>query len=286
MKALCDSDLLSYQVAFGAQRKDDETGEVVIKNFDSCVELLEQVLREIQEEAWCDEEPVMYFTGDEKLLKLRNKSRKREGKEALDFKPNFRFSIAKTKPYKGNRHQDKPFHFDNVRAYILAKYKNKIAWGMEADDLLCVDHRKDPENTMIVSRDKDLKICPGKHYGWSCGGAPSFGPVDVDELGHVELNAKRKLKGVGLKFFYSQLITGDTTDNIPGIEGKGDVYAHKIIDPCTSEAELHSAVAAEYIKKYDDKWEDYFLEQARLLWMVQELDEDNNPVMFIPFDRR
>lgn len=59
-----------------------------------------------------------------------------------------------------------------------------------------------------------------------------------------------KLSGGGLKFFYSQLITGDTVDNYPGIVGAGATSAYEILNNCTTERELFEAT----LKAYKDKF--------------------------------
>src|SRR3546814_12881302 len=69
----------------------------------------DQKIREIVAECNSDEEPTLYLTGDEKLLYHVNRARIRGDEEALVFKPNFRHGVAKTKPYKGNRKQEKPY---------------------------------------------------------------------------------------------------------------------------------------------------------------------------------
>src|SRR5690606_18373771 len=119
-------------------------------------------------------------------------------------------------------------HYDNLTAYIFGKYDVKVAVGMEADDLMSVDQWEAVKagrlDTIICSRDKDLRITPGMHFGWPCGKQPQFGPCRVTELGEIELkNNGKKLIGTGLKFFYSQVVTGDTTDNYPGLPKGGPV---------------------------------------------------------------
>ena len=57
-----------------------------------------------------------------------------------------------------------------------------------------------------------------------------------------------KLKGSGLKFFYSQLITGDQVDNYPGIPGSGAKAAYELLQSCTTEEELFIAVRDAYKK--------------------------------------
>jgi hypothetical protein len=59
-----------------------------------------------------------------------------------------------------------------------------------------------------------------------------------------------KLKGSGLKFFYSQLLTGDTVDNYPGIPGCGATKAFELLEPATSEEELFYIVRDAYKANY------------------------------------
>lgn len=276
--------MLRYEVGFGVQYK-DELGQTQTKSFDHAEELLEAKIEEICEGAFTDEEPVFYLTGDERLRGKLNRRRVKEGKEELPSRPNFREQIAVTKPYKGQRKSAKPHHYDNLTAFILANYETKVAWGYEADDLLSIDHRLDPENTIICSRDKDLRITPGKHFGWTCGKQEQFGPMDIDELGFLELTDKG-LKGGGLKFFYSQLITGDSVDNIPGLPGCGPMFAFKLLAGCEAESELFEGVSGAYREKIQEGWREYFQEQAHLLWMIQELTEDGEPVLYKMFDER
>lgn len=59
-----------------------------------------------------------------------------------------------------------------------------------------------------------------------------------------------KLKGAGLKFFYSQLIVGDTVDNYPGIKGSGANLAFERLNNCKSEKELYYATLDLYKEQY------------------------------------
>lgn len=279
MKALIDGDLLSYEVSSCGQLKDELTGETIIKSFDSVSELLDQKIKEIVAESFSDEEPRLYLTGDEMLLYHVNRARVRNGDDIKVFTPNFRHEVAKTKPYKGNRHQEKPYHFHNLRAYMLSQYDCVVTDGIEADDLICIDMYKDKDNTICCTRDKDLRMCPGWHYGWACGKQPSFGPELVDELGRIELSSgsSKKIKGTGILFFYSQLITGDTVDNIPGLPKRGPVYAYNLLSECKSEIDCYNAVTQAYEEHYGkEAWEDVFREQVDLLWMIREINEDGS----------
>jgi 5'-3' exonuclease len=152
---------------------------------------------------------------------------------------------------------------------------------MEADDLICIDLYHDwfiykDETTIACTRDKDLRMCPGMHYGWKCGKQEQFGPIFVDELGHLELSqgSPKKLKGTGLKFFYAQLITGDVVDNIPGLPKRGPAFAYKLLSECRSEVECFKAVKQAYEEVFGEVWENALREQTDLLWMIREINND------------
>jgi 5'-3' exonuclease len=64
-----------------------------------------------------------------------------------------------------------------------------------------------------------------------------------------------------MKFFYTQLLTGDTADNIKGVKGIGPKKADKILDGLVAEADLYKAVEEHY------ETLDELIENARLLWL-------------------
>ncbi|QDP53351.1 MAG: putative ribonuclease H [Prokaryotic dsDNA virus sp.] len=274
MLPLIDADILVYEAAFGGE--DRETGEVY--GFDYVSALIDRKIEEICHAVGATEPPLLFLTG----------------------KGNFREGISTVKPYKGNRKQPKPYHYLNVRAYLESLGAITVE-GMEADDALAIAQTEDwnstwkvanglePEpkdrscfKTVIVTRDKDLRQVAGWHYGWEHGAQPEFPLQFVDELGDIELIDKtpKEIKGTGLKFFYSQLITGDTVDNIPGLPRKGAVYAYKILKECDDEGSMFKAVREAYRQVYDDEGDERLLEQGRLLWMVRELDAEGEPKMW------
>lgn len=289
MTPLIDADVLRYEIGFSGEYVDDN-GEKQVNDFEFVAELFDQRIKEICAEVWATEPPVLYITNDRRLHKKVNKKLKKEGKEELEYQPNFRDKVAVAKEYKGNRKADKPFHYDNLTAYIFGKYDVKVAVGMEADDLMSVDQwaavKAGRLDTIICSRDKDLRITPGMHYGWPCGKQPQFGPSRITELGELELKNGKKLVGTGLKFFYSQVVTGDVTDNYGGLPKGGPVLAYKHLHDAEDEAQLFERVAALYQEKFGDEWRDKMLEQCRLAWMVRELDEEGFPVMYEMYDER
>lgn len=326
MRPLIDLDILLYEVGGVGQYVDEETKEIVMKSFDVVADAFDQKIKEIEGEVWGTEPPLLFMTHNKQLYKAKEKTKARKLKSAKikleralvsdkpkanleelqevilqlepsKYVPNFRDAVAKKKEYKGNRKPNRPLHYENLVAYVKAKYEVIEAEGLEADDLLAVYQVKaEPLTTIICSRDKDLKIVPGMHFGWACGLQQQFGPEQVTELGWLKMPHK-KLTGVGLKFFYAQMIMGDSTDNIPGLPRQGPTKAFKILEQCNDEAELFEAVSGAYKAAYttsaeeeaglvEHLWHREMNEQAQLLWMVQELDEDDKPIYWEMYDER
>ena len=255
MRPLLDADILLYEVGVIGDKEDGPT------SFDYVAEILDGKILEICEAAQATEPPVLYLTG----------------------KNNFREEIAVTKVYKGNRKDAKPYHYQNLRVYMHNQYEVRVQDGLEADDLLSIDQTYAPPNsTIICTRDKDLRMIPGWHYGWECGGQREYGPVLVDHWGRIELDRSRKapkLVGTGMMFFYAQLLMGDPVDNIPGVPLVGPKKAYEILTR-EDDRSLYEKVRDVYTSK--NLTDEYFMEQANLLWMVRELNEDGSPVLWKP----
>lgn len=211
---------------------------------------------------------------------------------ALSGKGNFRNEVATLQPYKGNRdpNSSRPFHYDTVGDYILGNHPNVLVHGIEADDWLGIEQRKDPQNTCIASRDKDLKGVHGWHYRFACGANQPAVPLHW--MSEEE----------SMHFFFYQMLIGDNTDNIPGCGKKEWVKWGKTKIPCYSGVtlevphwmqrrkgigsktalailadthtaqEMYDAIVPHYQKIYGDEWEAAMLENARLLYIGQTAD--------------
>ena len=265
MKALIDADILRYEIGWGALtgwKAITETED--IPPFDYVEKLLLQRIASIQEVtnsgSYC-----LYLT---------------EGHT-------FRYDIAKTKPYKGTRKENKPWHFDNLTAYMQGALECHTVTHIEADDALAIDALQDVENTIICTRDKDLRQVPVNVYSWELGRQPSFGPAIIDKVGSIEL-IDGKLKGTGFAFFCAQMLMGDGVDNIPGVPKVGPVKAYEILAPILQmeiydEIKFHllDEVQYSYQEYYGDEWEERMLEQGQLLWIVRRLNAmDGTPELW------
>lgn len=166
----------------------------------------------------------------------------------LTGKNNYRYEIAKTVPYKGNRKDmKKPKHYEALREHMVKRLGAVIVDGQEADDEVAIRMTKEPDVYLLVGVDKDLKQIPGWHHN------PHKAQTEyIDEF-------------EGYKAFCSQLLTGDRVDNIPGLEGIGPVKAAKALKDCKTEQELLQAVWKVYQEKEHDI--EYLTEQGQLLWL-------------------
>lgn len=276
MKCLIDADILAYEVSSSGTYKDQDTGEAVVKDFERVAELFDQRIKEIEGECWATEPSTLYLTGDSTLGKSINRRLKYSGEEEVVFKKNFRESVAWSKPYKGQRKEEKPFHFHNLREYMLDNYHVIISNGVEADDLIAAELVKagDKLDVICCSRDKDLRTIGGMHFGWPCGLQPQFGPERITEFGYLELDLEgKKLKGGGQAFLYAQMLTGDRVDNIPGLKNYGKKKAYNALKNCVSLEDLEVSVKNLYIEAYGDKYKFYYDEQLTLLSLLKELPE-------------
>ncbi|KWI10915.1 hypothetical protein WM01_19365 [Burkholderia ubonensis] len=182
-----------------------------------------------------------------------------------------RFHAATVKPYQGQRQGHKPVNWRFVREYLeLAPYKpwDRRLWrDREADDGMglasnCMNPVRD---VVIHTRDKDMRMLPGTHLTWT----------DY-LLVHVPLGAYEVVGADGLlygtKWFWQQMLMGDSADHIPGLEkheGKncGEATAAEMLAATRSNGDAYEVVAAAYHGTYGASWSNRFVEQASLLWI-------------------
>lgn len=148
----------------------------------------------------------------------------------------FRHSISQIKEYKGNRRKEDPYMYPGkyedmayVYEYISKRYFSLFNKELEADDLLSMLQN---ENTFIFSHDKDLKQVPGFHWNISSG--------DLFFISIEEANFN----------LFSQLLTGDATDNISGLEGFGPKGLEKLLSEVNNDEMLILRVLKMFIDKY------------------------------------
>jgi hypothetical protein len=164
---------------------------------------------------------------------------------------NFRYDIAKTAPYKGNRKDVvKPTNLPQAREHLVERWGAIVSQGEEADDLISISAMNgDPESTVICSQDKDFMTIKGWMFNFVTG----TWKYSTDE------DARR--------YFYSQVLTGDRADNILGLFRIGPKKAGAILEGLTTEEDLFDACLKAYQDHPTLEGDPYerLIENARLL---------------------
>lgn len=188
----------------------------------------------------------------------------------LTGKGNFREERATLLPYKGNRKSEKPEHYQAIRDYMVDKHGAIVIEGAEADDALGIflTEKEAGVEKVIATLDKDLNGVPGEHYNWK-----------KDELYYVTLEEADA-------FFCQQLLTGDATDNIPGLFKLTGQRATKKIKERVAEKESFVEQVDEVIDIYHEAMneassqpilskevEENVKEIGDLLWMHRDGEE-------------
>lgn len=252
LQPLVDGDILRYEIGFAAETgwKATVGDPDAIPPFEYVRELLLSRLETIKDQCRTHLDPKIFLTQGH----------------------TFRYDLAKRRPYKGQRVENKPWHFANLTVYLTDVLDAQVVTEIEADDALTLAHLASDGTTILCSRDKDLKQVPGWFYSWELGGQPSFGPNQISHEGSISLSpTTRKLTGTGLAFFYAQVLMGDPADNIPGLPNCGPVRAYSLLAEKTPD-EMLEAVKDAYIEEYGiDEYEKELLEQGRLLWMTRRM---------------
>jgi 5'-3' exonuclease len=144
---------------------------------------------------------------------------------------------------------------------MIKDWEARIALEMEADDALGIGQG---EGTIIASIDKDLLQVPGLHY--------NFVKKEFNEIIPIE----------GIRNFYKQVLTGDTTDNIKGCIKIGAVKSEQALQGKGTEAEMFQRVKELYLeqyKRYQPDWSeeqvmDYLRMTGQVLKIKQSEDEE------------
>ena len=166
----------------------------------------------------------------------------------LTGKSNFRYDI--NPDYKAHRTGEKPIWLQHVRDYLVEHWGAVVSEGEEADDMISIRATELGPSSVVASVDKDFLQLPCRHYNFGKG-----------EWTTVE-------KFDGLKFFYSQVLTGDRADNVIGLYGIGPVKAMKKLDGAETEVDLFNRCVEAY-----DGDVDKVIDNAQLLWLRRYKDE-------------
>jgi len=181
-----------------------------------------------------------------------------EAKEYILFltgKDNFRCQVFPE--YKAFRKdKPRPKWEQALKNHLKDQWDAQIVNGMEADDACGIAQYGSPKDkTILIHHDKDLNQLAGWHYNFV-----------KKEKYYVD-------EEMGITWFLTQLLMGDRTDGIPGIDGIGPVKAAKLLSGKTrqeqveailnlygSEEEMEMNAKCVFIwRKENDYWKDHVL---------------------------
>ena len=256
MKALIDGDILLYAIGSFTNPHPflkDINGDAIMMpcSTEAIHGFCDDQIKKICEGADCDEY-VVYVSGPD----------------------NFRQDIAVTHPYKFKRKDnEKPYHYQTVKDYLLSIEDTVLTDGIEADDALALAQTTD---TVICTIDKDLLMVPGLHYNWR---KEEYQSIDYDD---------------GAYWFMTQLLTGDwSTDSIigcghvvtktygPKAAKAGQTYDSRVgVGPKAAENMIGhlvglkklDAVKSAYQAEFGTEWKTKLNEMANLLGMGLSAD--------------
>ena len=225
MLALIDADIVCYRIGFASE---DVSEKICLAR---CAEFMEELV-------------MKPWVGDYQGF--------------LTGSNNFRKDIAVTVPYKGNRTQAKPKHYELIREYLNKAWACEVIEGQEADDAIGIKayEMEDVEDYIIMSIDKDLDMIRGWHYNF------------IKDKKYLVNDQE------AIKHFYTQILTGDRVDNIVGLKGVGPKKAEKILQDCVTEADMYKAVLEAY-----DNDEKRVLENGQLLWIRRKENQIWSPAL-------
>lgn len=189
-----------------------------------------------------------------------------------DDRSNFRYTLPSEVPYKDNRKsRTKPEIFHGLKQYVL-EAGAEMAYGCEADDLIASAATTEGETSIIVSNDKDYRQVENCwHWETNEHEIPYF----VTNPGYlVKRKAKKtqlKVYGAGSKWFYYQVLAGDSGDHVPGIRGVGNAKAFDTLDSAVDEKDMWLRVKTLY--EESGSTEQRAIENARLLWLRRSKNE-------------
>jgi len=242
MLALIDADIAVYRTAFSCQKKDPLTGDIIVEPEFVAKARFNEMIDGILAETSALEYQLWLSDSTENGFRIK-------------FYPE----------YKANR-PPKPILYDFVKEIAITDWGAQIAIEQEADDALGIQQVGRgffDGGTIICSIDKDLLQIPGNHYNF------------------VKKEKSFVTPDGGRFYFYTQLLTGDTSDNIQGCPGVGVAKAAKFLAGLSTEESLFQQVVNIYKTQYKTKCKiedepfvmDQILQNGRCLKIRTEEEE-------------
>ncbi len=176
-------------------------------------------------------------------------------------KNNFRKDISAT--YKLNRTQKRPEILPLLHDMVKLEYNSIYGDGVETDDVVATLWAEEVEkngidSVIIMSLDKDYKQFPCWFYDYN------YKKRELVKISEQEANEN----------FYSQMIVGDSADNIKVCKGYGKVYAEKLFKDANNKYSLMNRTYRLYKQVYGDDAKAMFNQAKSLLTLKTDCYEN------------
>ncbi len=171
-------------------------------------------------------------------------------------KGNFRKLI--TKKYKANRKQELPEHLGELHSYVQNEYKSIYKYGVETDDVIASYWRKavdnvGADNVVIVALDKDYKQFPCVFYNYT--------KKEYEKISEEQ----------ALVNFYTQMVEGDSADNVNYCKGYGKAWCKKNLTVGMTKYSLIKTVFSVFKELYKSKARERYIECYNLLKLREDV---------------
>lgn len=148
---------------------------------------------------------------------------------------NFRHDLYLYRPYKGKRPEKMAcvaYWEAPIKEHFCTKWGFYKSPNLEADDVVATLAMILDQPSVICSPDKDLKQIPGYHFDYK----------------NQSLSVETISKDTACMNLWTQVLTGDSTDNIAGIPGMGKVKVDKLFKDAAQTGELNDLSLYQVVK--------------------------------------
>nr|WP_246484210.1 hypothetical protein [Marivibrio halodurans] len=164
--------------------------------------------------------------------------------------------------YKANRKgMKRPEHLTAVKDHLSTQHKSLSIPRLEADDVIGIyatsGHFHKP---VIVSTDKDLLSVPARHF-------------------NPDKKQKRRTNRFMADYVWmTQTLTGDVTDNYKGAKGVGEKRAERLLEPCSTLADMWEAVLGAFVDAGQSEEDAILNAQVARILRAENYDQDKETI--------
>jgi 5'-3' exonuclease len=161
--------------------------------------------------------------------------------------------------YKSNRTKERPANFIELMTHLRMNWNIFLITDHETDDYVA-SYAKQIPNSFTVSPDKDINGLIGDHWN----------PKRIEWTNVNDHYARL--------YFWSSMITGDSSDGVKGLPGKGPKYAERVLESIhIFKDTVGSIILTEYIEHHKDL--DVAIEEYYKNYKSLKI-KDNLPITF------